>query len=170
MPTDPLARVRPDVAASAERLGSLLRERGEQMAVAESLTGGLLASVLAATEDASEWFRGSVTAYQSSTKQRVLGLPPGPVVTEAAARTMAEGVAALLDANLAVAVTGVGGPGPEEGQPAGTVWMAIRYRADTVTQRLLLAGAPEDICAQTCAAALREATAVLASRERATSA
>jgi nicotinamide-nucleotide amidase len=169
MSTDPLASVRAGVAASAVRLGSLLSERGEQMAVAESLTGGLLSSVLAATEDASEWFRGSVTAYQPWTKQRVLGVPRGPVVTEAAARTMAEGVASLLDADLSIAVTGVGGPGPEEGQPAGTVWMAIRYRAHTAAHRLLLEGTPEDICAQTCAAALREATAVVARYERATS-
>jgi nicotinamide-nucleotide amidase len=169
MPTDPLAPVRPDVAASAKRIGALLSERGEQMAVAESLTGGLLSSVLAAADNASEWFRGGVTAYQPPTKQRVLGVPSGPVVTEAAARTMAEGVASLLDADLAVAVTGVGGPGPEEGQPAGTVWLAIRYRAATAAHRLRLEGTPEEVCAQTCAAALREATAVVARYERATS-
>lgn len=166
MPTEPL--LRGGVAAIAVRIGQLLSEHGEQMAVAESLTGGLLASVLAATEDASEWFRGSVTAYQPLTKQRVLGVPPGPVVTEAAALAMAEGVASLLEADLAVAVTGVGGPGPEEGQPAGTVWLAIRYRSDTATQRLQLEGEPEEICVQTCVAALREAVAVLAHHERAT--
>jgi nicotinamide-nucleotide amidase len=162
MSTDQRAGARTGVAAPAMRIGQLLIDRGEHMAVAESLTGGLLASALAATEDASDWFRGSVTAYQASTKRRVLDVPPGPVVTEAAARAMAEGVASLMEADLAVAVTGVGGPGPEEGQPVGTVWLAVRYRDDTITQRLQLHGTPEEICALTCAAALREAVGALA--------
>src|SRR5688572_4998019 len=96
---------------------------GSTVAVAESLTGGMLSSRLARREGASDWFRGGVVAYSRLTKERLLGIGDVPVVSEAAARAMAENVARLLSADLAVAVTGVGGPDPEDGVPPGTVWI-----------------------------------------------
>ena len=96
---------------------------GMSIAVAESLTGGQLGSALAAAPGSGDWFRGSVVAYHPHVKFEVLGVREGPVVTPATARDMAVGAAALLGADLAVAVTGVGGPGPEEGRPQGTVFV-----------------------------------------------
>ena len=60
----------------------------------------------------------------ATVKHRVLGVRPGPVISRQAAIDMARGAARLLDADLAVAVTGVGGPDPQEGQSPGTVWIA----------------------------------------------
>jgi len=138
----------------AAGIGEEMQRRGEQMAVAESLTGGRLATALAAASGASQWFRGGVVAYQPETKQSVLGVTPGPVVNSRTASEMVAGVAALLHADLAVAVTGVGGPGPEEGQPAGTVWVGIWYRGETTTHRLSLDGEPAKVCNRTCIEAL----------------
>jgi len=139
-----------DGSDTATRLGRLLLGRSEHGAVAESLTGGLLVARLAAGDSASKWLRGGITAYQAEVKQRVLGVPPGPVVTEETARAMADGVADLFRADLAVAVTGVGGPDPEEGKPPGTVWIAVRYRQRTSARIHHLHGDPADICRQTC--------------------
>jgi len=72
-------------------VGRLLRDRGLTLAIAESLTGGLLASRLVAVPGASEWFRGAVVAYDSSVKRSVLGIPEGPVVSIEVAAAMAEG-------------------------------------------------------------------------------
>src|SRR3954465_9533607 len=142
------------VAPMATRIGGVLLERGEQMAVAESLTGGRLAAGLASASAASQWFRGGVVAYQPEIKQSVLGVTPGPVVNSRTASEMVGGVATLLQADLAIAVTGVGGPGPEEGQPAGTVWAGTRYRGETSTHLLRLDGDPSKVCLRTCYEAL----------------
>src|ERR1700704_1305718 len=85
---------------------------GRAVATAESCTGGLFAQALAQTEGSSEWFCGGIVAYQRRTKFDVLGVTPGPVVTERTAREMAQGVAGLLGTDIAVAVTGAAGPDP----------------------------------------------------------
>ena len=103
----------------------LLRERGWTLGVAESLTGGLVGARLAAIPGASEVFRGSVVAYSSEVKFDLLGVPEGPVVTEAAAKAMAEGARKYLKADVGLAVTGVAGPAEQEGQPVGTVYLGI---------------------------------------------
>ncbi|HET8931696.1 MAG TPA: CinA family protein [Acidimicrobiales bacterium] len=149
-----------DVADLAARLGARARADRFTVAVAESLTGGLLSSSLARSEGAAEWFRGGVVAYVSQVKFDVLDVRPGPVVTEAAARQMAEGVARLLDADVALATTGVGGPDPEEDQEPGTVWLAARAvghnaGADSTLTRLeLFGGDPDAICLASCRSAI----------------
>jgi nicotinamide-nucleotide amidase len=157
--------VRPPSASSADEIataiGTVLCRRGEHAAVAESLTGGQLVACLAKGSDASDWLRGGLVAYQSEVKRAALDVDPGPVVTEKTAARMAASVARLLTADLAIAVTGVGGPGPEEGQPAGTVWLAVQYRARTETRLLHLNGDPKAICDQTCRSALSLALEVL---------
>jgi nicotinamide-nucleotide amidase len=125
------------------------------VAVAESLTAGTLACALGAAPDASTWFRGGVVAYAAEVKFKVLGVPPGPVVTEECARAMARGVASLLDAHLAVSVTGVGGPGDEEGQPPGTVWFGVVSPDGERAELRRFDGGPEDVLAATTSHALR---------------
>lgn len=101
---------------------------GRTLAVAESLTGGLVASRLVNVPGASRWFRGGVVAYASEVKADLLGVPPGPVVSEEAAEAMAVGVRERLGADIGLAVTGVAGPEPQDGHRPGTVFLAV---ADT---------------------------------------
>ena len=101
-----------------------LRSRGWTLALAESLTGGLIGSRLTAVPGSSDVFRGGVVSYASDVKFDLLGVPEGPVVSEEAVTAMARGAAKLLNADCAIAVTGVAGPDPLEGQDPGTVWMA----------------------------------------------
>jgi PncC family amidohydrolase len=87
-----------------------LTRRGWTLAVAESLTGGLLADHFARLPEAGSWFRGGIVAYAEGVKRSLLDIGDAPVVSEGAARAMAETAARLLGAEVAVAVTGVGGP------------------------------------------------------------
>lgn len=99
-----------DVQALAGSVAELAEAGGTTLAAAESLTGGAIGAALAAAPSASSWFRGGVTAYATEVKHRVLDVPPGPVVSMSCAVAMATGVARLMGADLAVGVTGVGGP------------------------------------------------------------
>ncbi|MDT0164636.1 CinA family protein [Actinotalea sp. AC32] len=138
----------------ADELPDLLDARGWTVATAESLTGGTVASVLAAAPSAQEWFRGSVVAYTSEVKFGLLDVPEGPVVTEECARTMATSTARLLGADLVVAVTGVGGPEPDEGEPAGTVWFAVVSPDGVHTEKVVFDGDPAEVLARTSQAAI----------------
>ncbi|MFF8957247.1 CinA family protein [Streptomyces sp. NPDC014894] len=115
---------------TAARVLGMLAERGETVAVAESLTGGLVAAELTAVPGASNAFRGSVTAYTTELKHDVLGVEEtllaerGAVNPEVASQ-MAAGVRTVLGAGWGIATTGVAGPGPQDGQPAGTVHIAV---------------------------------------------
>lgn len=121
--------------------------------MAESLTGGLLADQFARLPDAGSWFRGGVVAYAESVKRTLLDIGDAPVVSDAAARAMAESVARLLNADVAVAVTGVGGPGPQDGDAPGTVWLATVLDGASAAHRLDLSGTPAEIVERACAAA-----------------
>jgi len=99
--------------------------RGLSFGVAESLTGGLIASRLVNVPGASAWFRGGVVAYDARVKFAVLGVPEGPVVTEAAAAAMAEGAARVTGADVGLGITGVAGPEEQEGVAAGTVFVGL---------------------------------------------
>lgn len=141
-------------APDAELIARTASARGITVATAESLTGGALAQALAAAPDAATWFAGGVVAYTLATKTRVLGVPEGPVVTAPTARRMAEGVRELTGADVAVAVTGVGGPGEEEGQPAGTVFLAIVTSDSTRVTEFAFEGDPASVVEQTVASTL----------------
>ncbi|MGA8295910.1 MAG: competence/damage-inducible protein A [Acidimicrobiales bacterium] len=109
------------------RVGALLVAKRRSLAVAESFTGGLIASRIVAVPGASRWFRGSVVAYAKEAKRDVLGLEDGPVVSSKAAAEMARGAIALFGADVAVATTGVAGPDPQEGHPPGTAFVGIAF-------------------------------------------
>jgi nicotinamide-nucleotide amidase len=135
----------------ADLVGAALRQAGRTLAVAESLTGGLLASAFARAPGASEWFRGGIVAYSSVVKYNLLAVPNGPVVSQRSAIAMARGAGHLLEADVAVAVTGVGGPDPQDGEPPGTVWAATWPDWLGGAVLLRLSGSPESICEQVCA-------------------
>jgi nicotinamide-nucleotide amidase len=112
-------------AGPAERIARYARGAGRRVAAAESVTAGAVAQQLAAAPDAGEWFVGSVVAYRAEVKFSVLGVDPGPVISARAAGQMARGAARLLGAEIAVGVTGAGGPGVTEGRSPGTVFIAV---------------------------------------------
>lgn len=118
----------------------MLRERGLSLGLAESLTGGLMGSRFTSVPGASDVFRGSIVSYASDVKFSLLGVPEGPVVTELAARAMAEGARQMLGADVALATTGVAGPAEQEGQPVGTVFLGLAMNGVSEAQRVRLPG------------------------------
>lgn len=114
--------------------------RGATLSVAESVTGGLIASRLVNIAGASTWFRGGVVSYASDVKFDLLGVARGPVVSAAAAEAMALGVRTLLKSDIGLSVTGVAGPEEQDGQPAGTVFIGIALDAHAQHVELHLPG------------------------------
>ena len=104
---------------------AMLRKRGLTLALAESVTGGLVSGRLTQIAGASDVFRGAVVSYASDVKHDVLHVSPGPVVSEAAAAQMARGAKDLLGADVGLALTGVAGPDQQDGQPVGTLCVAV---------------------------------------------
>lgn len=115
-------------------LAGALRARGWRLTTAESCTGGLIAGFCTALAGSSDWFEGGVVSYSNAAKRELLGVPAATLdahgaVSEPVARAMAEGALGRLDADLAVAVTGVAGPGGgSPRKPVGTVWIAFAQR------------------------------------------
>ncbi|WP_376790381.1 CinA family protein [Thermoflexus sp.] len=114
----------------AARVGMALKERGWRLAVAESCTGGLLGHRLTSVPGSSAYFLGGVIAYRKEIKVRILNVREETLarfgaISAEAAREMAEGVRRLFGADLALAITGVAGPDPEEGKPVGEMHIAL---------------------------------------------
>lgn len=134
----------------AARVIALLIERGQTVAVAESLTGGLVTATLTTVPGSSAVVRGGVVAYAPEVKSSVLGVPAdlldrcGTVHADVAA-AMARGVAARLGATAGLATTGVAGPDPAEGHPVGTVHVAACVGEELRHRELALAGGREQI-------------------------
>jgi nicotinamide-nucleotide amidase len=145
-----------DPASLAAEIADLARATGRRVAVAESLTGGMVTASLSASEGAAEWFRGGLVAYSSEVKHEVLGVPEGPVVSAAAARAMAAGVRTMLGADVALATTGAGGPQAQDGQEPGTVFLAVDDGTEDGAEPVhrMLDGDPGEVCAAATVAAL----------------
>ncbi|NND73893.1 MAG: competence/damage-inducible protein A [Ilumatobacter sp.] len=103
----------------------MCRARGLSLAVAESVTGGLVGARLTDIPGSSAVFRGSIVSYATDVKQDLLGVSAGPVVGESAAREMAHGVRERLGADVGLSLTGVAGPDEQDGQPAGTLYVGV---------------------------------------------
>ena len=122
-----------------------LRERGATVAVAESLTGGLLSGRLTDTPGASATFRGALVVYATDLKSALAGVPApllaaeGPVSPEVAA-ALAGGVRDRLDATFGLSVTGVAGPDPQDGIPVGTVYLGVAGPGGGHVRHLTLTG------------------------------
>ncbi|MDX6285223.1 MAG: nicotinamide-nucleotide amidase [Frankiales bacterium] len=128
----------------------LLRERGETVAVAESLTGGLLGARLTRMPGASETFRGGVVAYATDVKADLLGVPADLLEAHGAvsgptAAALAEGARRSVGATYALALTGVAGPEPDEGKPPGLVYVGMATPTTTLVRELKLPGDRERI-------------------------
>ena len=117
------------------------RDRGLTLGLAESVTGGLVAGRLTAVPGASDVLRGSVVSYASEVKFDLLGVPRGPVVSEAVAVAMAEEVCRVLGSTVGLSLTGVAGPTEQDGQPVGTLWVGVALPDQPATAtRLLMPG------------------------------
>jgi nicotinamide-nucleotide amidase len=132
-----------------ERIADLAVERGVTVATSESLTCGTVSKTLGAGPNAADWFRGGIVAYQETVKFDVLGVPEGPVVTAQCAEQMAEGARSLLGADIVVSATGVGGPDPSEGKPAGTVFLALATTDGCTVCERSFEGPPDEVLRQT---------------------
>lgn len=150
-----------------DRLADLARRKGLRIAVAESLTSGLLASTLGAGPSAEEWFGGGVVAYQTEIKQNVLGLEPGvDPCSPTCAQQLARAVRELFDADIAVSTTGIGGPDPQDGHEPGTVYLGWSPRAETAHLLLHIDGGPEKVLEDAVAQAVRLLTVQAIGAER----
>jgi nicotinamide-nucleotide amidase len=145
----------------AGQVVGLLRDRQQTLAVAESLTGGLLGAAITDVPGASVVFRGGIVSYATDLKAALLGVPQtllaerGAVDPEVAA-AMAEGARQRLSASAGAATTGVAGPDPADGRPPGTVYIAVSTGTGRpVTRQLSVPGARAEVRAATVRAALR---------------
>jgi nicotinamide-nucleotide amidase len=149
---------RPD---AAEALG-LLRSAGATLATAESLTGGLLASVVTAVPGASVSYVGGLVTYSTALKESVLGVPHDlvqqyGVVSAECAGAMAAGCRDVTGATYGLATTGVAGPESQDGKPVGTVFVGIAGPDGVSTVAMELVGDRRQVQEQAC----REALAAL---------
>ena len=135
-----------------------LRENGQSVSVAESLTGGSLASALVDIPGASEVFFGGVVAYTIATKREVLGVSEDAltcgVVSQEVAIAMAKGALELFGSDYAISTTGVAGPGSQEGIEPGTVWLGCASKVLTGAVLIKLPGDRNQIRAAAVNAAL----------------
>ena len=155
----------------AQRLAAAAVAGGLRVATAESCTGGLLAATLTDLPGASDYFVGGAVAYADDVKVRGLGVDPLDLerhgaVSETVALRMAVGVCRRFAADLAMAVTGIAGPGggtPEK--PVGTVWMAVRSPDGSATaRRMRLGGDRSSVRARSVEEVLSMALDVIARR------
>lgn len=120
------------------QIHDILTARGEKLAVAESCTGGTIASKFTAMAGASAYFMAGVVSYSNEAKHDILGvswesLNTYGAVSEQVAREMAEGVRRISNADYGIATTGIAGPsGGSEAKPVGTVWMAVATPTKTI--------------------------------------
>ena len=127
------------------RLVGLLKDRGETLATAESLTGGLVGGALTDVPGVSAVYRGGVVVYATDLKAKLAGVPEdllaavGPVHPDTAA-ALAAGVRERLEATYGLATTGVAGPDPQAGIEAGTVYVAAAGPGSVQVRKLQLTG------------------------------
>ena len=144
-----MKRFEPAVVALAQAL----RAAGLKLASAESCTGGLIAAACTALAGSSDWFERGFVTYSNAAKSEMLGVPAALIAVHGAvsaevAQAMAEGALAHSRADLAVAVTGIAGPGgATPGKPVGTVWMAVARRGGGGVRAGVGSGVRSGVCA-----------------------
>ena len=135
--------------------------QGKTLVTAESLTGGGIGAALTAVSGSSAVYKGGIISYTNEVKHNLLGVPSEILdqfgaVSEPVAKAMAEGARKVLEADIAVSVTGLAGPtGDEYGNPVGTVFIGYSDNAVTTVKHCLFSGDRESIRNQTIAEALK---------------
>jgi nicotinamide-nucleotide amidase len=124
-------------------IGRILKEKDETICTAESCTGGKIASMITSIPGSSQYFKGSVIAYDNSVKEDILGVSPDIInnygaVSRETVELMAEGVRSLLKTDYSVATSGIAGPeGGTESKPVGTVWIAVSSKTGSIVEKHL---------------------------------
>ena len=153
------ASVEESRAAAAEAAGLLL-DRGETLATAESLTGGLVAATIVEIPGVSAVFRGGLVVYATDLKAALADVPEpllaerGPVDPQVAV-ALAAGARARCGADWGIATTGVAGPLPQDGKPVGLVYVAVAGASASAVRELKLAGNRADIRTESVTSVLR---------------
>ncbi|WP_302991124.1 competence/damage-inducible protein A [Barnesiella intestinihominis] len=144
----------------AGALGSILTERGETLATAESCTGGNIAHEITRVAGSSVYFKGSVVAYSNEVKARVLNVSSETLsgfgaVSRETVLQMVSGVQRLLSSDCAIATSGIAGPGGGSVEkPVGTVWIAVRYGERSEAECFCFEGDREQVIALATQSAL----------------
>ena len=157
-----------ELAEVARQLGERLLTKGLRMATAESCTGGWVAKVLTDIAGSSAWFERGFVTYSNAAKQELLGVLPETIaadgaVSESVVREMVRGAIARSAADLALAVSGIAGPGGGSAEkPVGTVWFAWGCASRPVVTRLVyFSGDREQIRRQAVRVALQGASELI---------
>ena len=156
----------PETQAIAATLMATLTVRGDTLATAESITGGLLAGFLTGVPGASAVYLGGVVSYASAVKMDLLQIPDDVIETDGVvsarcAEAMASGLRKLIGTTYALSTTGVAGPESQEGKPVGTVYVGLSGPDGTRSVALDLDGDRAEIRESTCAAAISELLSAL---------
>ena len=159
-----------EVTSMVKEIIRTLNEGNESLVTAESITAGGLSSAITSVEGSSQIFLGAIVAYQNQVKSEVLGIDEAviaehTVYSQEVAEAMAHAVRAKFGATWAIATTGVAGPGPSDGVPSGTVWVAIDGPVSQSLE-LSLAGGRESVRNATVATAIGKFTRILRERSR----
>jgi nicotinamide-nucleotide amidase len=150
------------------QLAGLMQSRGLMLATAESCTGGLIAAACTDLAGSSAWFERGFVSYSNAAKTQLLGVPAPFIashgaVSEPVVRAMAQGALAHSAAQVAVAVTGVAGPGGGSAdKPVGTVWIAWAMTDQVRAERMQFSGDRAAVRQATVEHALRGLVAMLA--------
>jgi nicotinamide-nucleotide amidase len=156
----------------AIRVGNRLRDERLMLATAESCTGGMIATAITDISGSSGWFERGFVTYSNLAKTEMIGVRPELIerhgaVSEPVARAMAEGALRNSRAQVALAVTGIAGPGGgSELKPVGTVSIAWSNRLHTSSETLVFKGDRAQIRIQASAHALRGLLTLLEEKER----
>ena len=130
---------------AAKDVGTAASAQHLTVIAAESVTAGSVGQALAAAGEASEWFAGSLVTYMDLTKRTILGVDADDVFTAECARQMAAGALRASGADVAVAITGVAGPEPEDGHEVGEVYICVGSAGSLETFEHRLSGEPAEI-------------------------
>ena len=129
--------------ALEEVVGRLLKERGKTLSTAESCTGGMIASLVTSVPGSSDYFKGSIVAYDNEIKKAELGVQESVLLSEGAVsekvvRQMAEGIRKKFNVDYGIGVSGIAGPsGGSSEKPVGTTWIAVSSAENTVSKMFL---------------------------------
>ena len=158
----------PDMETLLSQIAAALIARKQTLATAESCTGGLVGAALTSLPGSSAWYLGGVVAYSNDLKIRLLGVAPGILAAHGAvsletARAMAEGARAAVQADFAVAITGIAGPdGGTPEKPVGLVFIGVAAPHGTAAFKHRFSGSRADVRNAAAEAALRHLLAAVA--------
>lgn len=144
-----------------ERLGELLQEKGLNISVAESCTGGFIAKTITDVPGASLYFEGGVVTYSNRSKSILLMVPEEVIskkgaVSKEVAEAMAKGVKERLGTDIGLAVTGIAGPaGGTEEKPVGTVYIGLAIMDKVDVRHFIFKGTRDEVRTSTVEAAIQ---------------